>query len=205
VKKLFLATGNEDKIREIAALLLGLPIDLKTFRDFPDLPEVEETGTTLKENAFLKARAYFLATGLPTLADDTGLEIDAMGGQPGVYSSRFAGPEATYAENVTKVLGFMQGIRAKERKARFRCVIAMVFSPTDERSVEGRLEGSITVVPIGTGGFGYDPVFYVPELEKTLAELSLEQKNRISHRARALEKAKPILAAWVKDPSPKFV
>jgi XTP/dITP diphosphohydrolase len=177
-----------------------LPIDLKTFRDFPDLPEVEETGATLRENAFLKARAYYLATGLPTLADDTGLEIDAMGGQPGVYSSRFAGPEATYAENVAKVLGFMQGIRAKERKARFRCVIAVVFSPTDERFVEGRLEGSITVVPIGTGGFGYDPIFYVPELEKTLAELSAEQKNRISHRGRALEKAKPILAEWAKDP-----
>jgi XTP/dITP diphosphohydrolase len=199
VKKLFLATGNEDKIKEIAAILLGLPIDLKTFRDFPDLPEVEETGATLRENAFLKARAYYLATGLPTLADDTGLEIDAMGGQPGVYSSRFAGPEATYAENVAKVLGFMQGIRAKERKARFRCVIAMVFSPTDERFVEGRLEGSITVVPIGTGGFGYDPIFYVPELEKTLAELSADQKNRISHRGRALEKARPILAEWAKD------
>ena len=199
MKKLFLATGNEDKIKEIAALLLGLPIDLKTFRDFPDLPKVEETGNTLKENAFLKARAYFLATGLPSLADDTGLEIDAMGSQPGVYSSRFAGPEATYVENVAKVLGLMQGIRAKERKARFRAVIAMVFSPTDERSVEGRLEGSITVVPIGTGGFGYDPIFYVPELEKTLAELSLEQKNRISHRGRALEKAKPILAEWAKD------
>ena len=199
MKKLFLATGNEDKIKEITALLLGLPIDLKTFRDFPDLPKVEETGATLKENAFLKARAYFLATGLPTLADDTGLEIDAMGGQPGVFSSRFAGPEARYAENVAKVLGLMQGIRAKERKARFRAVIAMVFSPADERFVEGRLEGSITVVPIGKGGFGYDPIFYVPELERTLAELSLEQKNRISHRARALEKAKAILAEWAKD------
>lgn len=200
MKKLFLATGNEDKIKEIAAILLGLPIELKTFRDFPELPEVEETGATLRKNAFLKARAYYLATGLPALADDTGLEIDAMGGQPGVYSSRFAGPEATYAENVAKVLGFMQGIRAKERKARFRCVIAMVFSPSDERSVEGRLEGSITVVPIGAGGFGYDPIFYVPELEKTLAELSAEQKNRISHRARALEKARPILAEWARDP-----
>src|SRR5262245_12203690 len=205
MKQLFLATGNEDKIKEISALLLGLPIDLKTFRDFPNLPEVEETGTNLKENAFLKARAYFLATGLPALADDTGLEIDAMGGQPGVYSSRFAGPEATYAENVAKVLSFLQGIRAKERKARFRSVLAMVFSLSDERSVEGRLEGSITVVPIGTGGFGYGPIFYVPELEKTLAELTLEQKNRISHRARALEKAKPILAEWARDTAPKLV
>ncbi len=194
-----MATGNEDKIKEIAALLLDLPVELKTFRDFPGLPKVEETGTTLKENAFLKARAYFLATGLPTLADDTGLEVDAMGGQPGVFSSRFAGPDASYAENVSKVLGFLEGIRAKERKARFRCVIAMVFSPVDERSVEGRLEGSITVVPIGAGGFGYDPIFYVPELEKTLAELSSEQKNRISHRGRALEKAKAILSDWARD------
>lgn len=199
MKKLFLATANEDKIKEIAALLLDLPVDLKTFRDFPDLPKVEESGTTLKENALLKARAYFLATGLPALADDTGLEIDALGGQPGVLSSRFAGEKASYAENVAQVLGLMEGIRAKERKARFRCVIAMVFSPTEEHWVEGRLEGSITVAPIGEGGFGYDPIFYVPELERTLAELSLEQKNRISHRGRALEKAKPILAAWARD------
>jgi len=205
MKKLLLATGNEDKINEMAALLFGLPIDLKTLRDYPDMPKVEETGTTLKENAFLKARACFLATGLPSLADDTGLEIDTLGGQPGVSSSRFAGLEATYAENVAKVLGLLQGSRAKERKARFRSVIAMVFSPADERWVEGRLEGSITVVPIGAGGFGYDPIFYVPELEKTLAELSFEQKNRISHRGRALEKAKPILAEWARDPAPEFV
>ena len=205
MKKLLLATGNEDKINEMAALLFGLPIDLKTLRDYPDMPKVEETGITLKENAFLKARTCFLATGLPSLADDTGLEIDTLGGQPGVVSSRFAGLEATYAENVGKVLGLLQGIRAKERKARFRSVIAMVFSPADERWVEGRLEGSITVVPIGAAGFGYDPIFYVPELEKTLAELSFEQKNRISHRGRALEKAKPILAEWARDPAPEFV
>jgi XTP/dITP diphosphohydrolase len=199
MKTLVLATRNKDKIKEISLALSGLPLELKSGFDFSELPAVEETGSTLKENAFLKARAFFLATGLPTLADDTGLEIDALGGAPGVFSSRFSGPNATYAENVTKVLAEMKGIRAKERKARFRCVITLVFSPADERRVEGVLEGSITVVPIGAGGFGYDPIFYVPELERTLAELSLEQKNRISHRGRALEKARAILAEWAKD------
>lgn len=199
MKTLLLATRNQDKIKEISAALAGLPLELKSALDFSELPEVEETGSTLKENAFLKARAFFLATGLPTLADDTGLEIDALGGAPGVFSSRFAGPAATYAENVARVLEEMKGIRAKERKARFRCVLALVFSPADERRAEGVLEGSITVVPIGTGGFGYDPIFYVPELERTLAELSLERKNRISHRGRALEKARTILAEWAGD------
>lgn len=199
MKSLLLATRNKDKIKEISLALAGLPLELKSFLDFPDLPEVEETGSTLKENAFLKARAFFLVTGLPTLADDTGLEIDALGGAPGVFSARFSGPNATYAENVARVLREMKGIRAKERKARFRCVIAMVFSPTEEHRVEGILEGSITVAPIGFGGFGYDPIFYVPELERTLAELSLEQKNRISHRGRALEKARAVLSEWARD------
>lgn len=199
MKTLLLATRNKDKIKEISLALAGLPFELKSFLDFPDLPEVEETGSTLKENAFLKARAFFLVTGLPTLADDTGLEIDALAGAPGVFSSRFSGPNATYAENVAKVLAEMKGIRAKERKARFRCVVATVFSPTEEHRVEGILEGSITVAPIGFGGFGYDPIFYVPELERTLAELSLEQKNRISHRGRALEKARVILSEWARD------
>jgi XTP/dITP diphosphohydrolase len=199
MKTLLLATRNKDKIREISHALTGLPLQLKSFLDFPELAEVEETGATLKENAFLKARAFFLATGLPTLADDTGLEIDALGGAPGVFSSRFSGPGATYAANVAKVLEEMEGIRAKERKARFRCVIALVFSPTEEHRVEGLLEGSITIAPIGFSGFGYDPIFYVPELERSLAELSLEQKNRISHRGRALEKAKVIISEWARD------
>ncbi len=199
MKSLLLATRNKDKIKEISLALADLPLELKSFLDFPELPEVEETGSTLKENAFLKARAFFLATGLPTLADDTGLEIDALGGAPGFFSSRFSGPNATYAENVAKVLTEMKGIRAKERKARFRCVVAMVFSPTEEHRVEGVLEGSITVAPIGFGGFGYDPIFYVLELERTLAELSLEQKNRISHRGRALEKARVVLSEWARD------
>lgn len=205
MKTLLLATRNGDKIKEISQALAGLPIELKSFKDFPELPEVEETGKTLFENAFLKARAYFLATGLPTLADDTGLEIIHLSGQPGVLSSRFAGPGATYAENVAKTLKLLQGVRAKDRKATFRCVIALVFSPADERYVEGTLEGSITVAPIGKGGFGYDPIFYVPALERALAELSVEEKNEISHRGRALAKVREVLRDWAEKTVPKFV
>jgi len=205
MKTLLLATRNEDKISEISEALSGLPIELKSFKDFPQLPEVQETGKTLFENAFLKARAFYLASGLPTLADDTGLEIITLAGQPGVFSSRFAGPEATYAENVAKALEMMQGIKGRDRKATFRCVIALVFSPTDERYVEGTLEGTITTAPIGKGGFGYDPIFYVPALEKTLAELSLEEKNEISHRGRALVKVRQVLRDWSEKNAPKFV
>lgn len=153
--------------------------------DFSTYPEPDETEDSLAGNALIKARAGFSHTGLLTLADDTGLEIDALGSKPGVYSSRFAGPDCSYQDNVDKVLLEMRGIPWEKRTARFKCVMALV---DDEKEIwwEGCVDGYITEHPRGTGGFGYDPIFYLPELDVTFAEVSVEVKNRHSHRGRAL-------------------
>jgi XTP/dITP diphosphohydrolase len=172
---------NPDKLREIGAVLMrtGLASELVTGLDWP---EVEETGETLEENALLKARAVVEATGLPALGDDTGLEVAALDGAPGVRSSRFAGPHASYADNVALLLRMLEGV--DDRSARFRTVMALVFPDGVEITTEGTLAGVITETPRGSGGFGYDPVFLVGE--RTLAELPTEEKNDLSHRARAI-------------------
>ena len=194
--KLVLATHNRDKVRELAHALLGLPYDVRSLDDFGPWPEVEETGVTLEENALLKADAAVEHFGLLALADDTGLEVDALGGAPGVYSSRYAGIGVSYADNVRKLVREMAGVPAEKRTARFRCVIAVV-EPTGRRiTVDGVCEGTILDAPRGEGGFGYDPVFLVPELGKTFAELSLEEKRTVSHRGRALAKARSVLLDW---------
>jgi len=195
--KLVLATNNKHKIREISALLDGLDIQILTKDDFADFPDVDETGTTLEANAELKARAIYEFTRLPSLADDSGLEVDHLNGAPGVYSARYAGEGCTFEDNNRKLLGELDGVPAEKRSARFRCVIAIAFDGSNVRLAEGRVDGRITTANQGKDGFGYDPVFEVPELGKTFAELSAEHKNRISHRGLALEVAKKLLAEFV--------
>jgi XTP/dITP diphosphohydrolase len=184
--KILLASRNRDKYREIAEKIKPLGIALLSPDDFKDLPEVEEDGATLQDNAYKKAVTLHRITGLPALADDTGLEVEVIGGAPGVYSSRYAGPNATYADNVAKLLNDLRGVPFEQRKARFRCVIAFLEDGY-ARFFEGGLHGYISLEPKGQNGFGYDPIFYLPAEKKTLAELSLKEKNRISHRGLALE------------------
>jgi XTP/dITP diphosphohydrolase len=191
--KLVLATNNQDKVREITRLLEGLDIEILTSKDFDHFPEIEETGDTFEDNAILKAEGIYRATGLPSLADDSGLEVDYLNGAPGVYSSRYAGPGCTYDDNNRKLLQQLESVPSEKRKARFRCVIAISFGEGKTETVEGVAEGYITEEKRAGGGFGYDPVFFFPPLERTFAELALDEKNRVSHRGKALEKAMALL------------
>ena len=190
--KIVLATHNHDKETDLQHSLRGLDVDICSLSEYPDIGEIEETGTTLLENSLLKAHTVHERTGLPTIADDTGLEIDALDGAPGVYSARFAGLNATYEDNVNKLLSVMENVPDDMRSARFRTVISFV-DEIQELWTEGFIDGKITEAPRGNMGFGYDPVFYVPRLEKTFAELSTDEKNKISHRGIALQKLRKIL------------
>ena len=190
--KIVLATHNHDKEIELQHSLRGLDVDICSLSEYPDIGDIEETGTTLLENSLLKAHTVHDRTGLPAIADDTGLEVDALDGAPGVYSARFAGLNATYDDNVNKLLSVMEDVSDDMRSARFRTVISFV-DEIQELWTEGFIEGRITEDPRGNMGFGYDPVFYVPRLEKTFAELSTAEKNKISHRGLALQKLRKIL------------
>ncbi len=190
--KIVLATHNHDKEIELQHSLRGLDVDICSLSEYPDIGEIEETGTTLLENSLLKAHTVHDRTGLPTIADDTGLEIDVLDGAPGVYSARFAGLNATYEDNVNKLLSVMENVPDDMRSARFRTVISFV-DEIQELWTEGLIQGRITKTRRGNMGFGYDPVFYVPHLEKTFAELSTNEKNKISHRGIALQKLRKIL------------
>jgi XTP/dITP diphosphohydrolase len=199
---LVVASRNPDKLVELCHALAGLDLEIRSAAEFPEVPEVAETGSTLEENALLKARAIHEATGALALADDTGLEVDALGGAPGVASARFAGPEQSYARNVEKLLTLMERVPDERRHARFRTVIALRFPEGREEVVEGVCEGTILRERRGGGGFGYDPLFFVPPLGKTFAELTLEEKNRVSHRGRAMRKAPALLAAGLRNAPP---
>ncbi len=180
-----LATRNAHKVEEIQAMLAGLPVTVKALYDFPDCPDVEEDGETLEENALKKARVAHQCTGLPVIADDTGLEVYYLLGAPGVYSARYAGEDATYADNNRKLLSEMNQVPARRRQARFRCVVALVTA-SGEETFEGKVEGVILTVGQGTNGFGYDPVFRPDGFQQSYAELTADEKNGISHRARAI-------------------
>lgn len=184
-RRVVLATANPDKARELADALAGLDLDLVPRP--ADVPDVDETGTTLLANARLKAQALVVATGLPALADDTGLEVDALGGAPGVYSARYAGEAATYADNVEKLLTELGSATRNARTARFRTVLVLADPDGGEVAVDGVAEGVIAEAPRGDGGFGYDPVF-VPAGGggRTFAEMTLTDKQAVSHRGRAL-------------------
>ncbi len=193
--KLIVATKNKGKVSEIGKILEGTGVELLSLSDLPDIVMPEETGATFEENALLKARAISTAAGIAALADDSGLEVDSLGGRPGVFSARYAGTDATDEENYIKLLGELEGVPEAKRTARFRCAVAFVASNGTSAVFHGTLEGQIAQVPSGTGGFGYDPVFYIPSEGRTSAELSPEEKNRISHRAKALAGFKAYLLA----------
>ncbi len=196
--KILLATRNPGKVREIREILRGLPLEIRSLEGLEGVPEVEEDGATFLENALKKARVLAHWAGDWTLADDSGLEVEALNGEPGVHSARYAGEGASDEQNNAKLLDALRGLPMEARKARFRCVMALVSPQGEEWVVEGTCEGYVAEAPRGQGGFGYDPLFYVPELGRTFAELSPEVKNRISHRAQALARLRVVLEGLLK-------
>ena len=187
--KIILASKNQDKIREIGKILRSSKRTLMTCNDI-DIPEVEETGSTFVENAILKARSASLITGLAAIADDSGIEVDYLNAQPGIKSARYSGDNATNESNNLKLLKALDGVPYEKRKACYRCVIVYMRFPDDPFPVitSGSWEGYIAEKLIGSNGFGYDPLFYLPEYDKTSAQISSSLKNKISHRAKALKK-----------------
>ena len=193
--KLLLATKNRGKIKEIIRLLKGQRVEVLTLDDFPGISLPKEDRSTFKGNALKKARFVAGETGLAAISDDSGLCVDALGGRPGVLSARYAGDNATDEENLEKLLLEMKDVPEGKRTASFVCVIALVLPSGKEKTFEGRLEGVIAAKPKGRGGFGYDPVFFLPGKNKTLAELKPEEKNLLSHRGAALKRFKKNLPA----------
>jgi len=183
------ATKNKGKLLEFKNMLERESFKIVSLLDFPNI-EIFETGKTFNENALLKATTVVKKTGYPALADDSGLEVTALNGKPGIFSARYAGVNATDEDNIKKLLSEMKNIPANQRQARFVCSLALVFPNGKTILEQGTLEGFITDKPRGEKGFGYDPVFFIPALGKTLSEISTDEKNRISHRAKALSKLK---------------
>jgi XTP/dITP diphosphohydrolase len=194
-RRVILATLNPGKVRELARLLGGLPIELVSLADVPGAALPPETGTTYVENALAKARAARQLTGHAALGDDSGLEVDALGGAPGLHSARFGGPGLDDRGRMRLLLEQLRAVPAGKRAARFRCVIALVDEAGGERTVEGVAEGEIAPAPRGTGGFGYDPVFVHPPLGRTFGELTDREKERVSHRALAARAARALLVS----------
>ncbi len=200
--KLLLATGNTGKIREISKILDGLPVEIVSLKEIKNVKPARESGNSFAANARIKARTYVRQTGFLTLAEDSGLQVDRLGGQPGCHSARFAGDDATDADNVKKLLRLMRGVKAEKRTARFVCVVAI----TDGKKIwmaTGKCEGRIASRPLGKSGFGYDPVFIPKGYDKTFARLGTKTKNEISHRAQALRKARRILERMLAERSKK--
>ncbi len=204
-KVLVMATRNKGKTKEIQMLLEGRAVLIKNLDDFGPIPEVEEDGVTFEENAYKKASFTARVLGFPAMADDSGLVVDALDGAPGVHSARYAGEEATDSDRCRALLAAMEG--RTDRRAAFECVISIAVPTGAALTYEGRCEGEITEIPAGANGFGYDPVFYYPPLQKTFAELSPEEKNRVSHRGQALHEVvdefdKVML--WIRQNMPIF-
>ncbi|MFZ7945597.1 MULTISPECIES: XTP/dITP diphosphatase [Bacillaceae] len=193
MNEVIIATKNPGKAREFEHIFANRGIEVKTLLDFPEIPEVEETGTTFEENAILKAEAVSQALNKMVIGDDSGLMVDALEGKPGIYSARYAGEPKNDQNNTDKVLSELQGVPESERSARFYCALAIAIPGKETRTVSGSCEGRILEAPRGSNGFGYDPVFYVPEKGVAMAELSSDEKNSISHRANALKKLDVIL------------
>lgn len=203
MSKLLIATRNAGKLAEYRSLLAGVPFELTYLPEVGITGEIEETGNTFQENAVLKARIYAQASGLLTLADDSGLEVAALGGEPGVRSARYSGPGATDARNIELLLLRLATVPQGQRQARFRCVIAIAEPHGAVHVAEGECKGEIAFAPRGSHGFGYDPVFYLPELGQMMAELPPEVKNQISHRAAAAREARKILIRLAQGSEPE--
>ena len=192
--KMILATHNRDKCKEMVLMFDELSINLLSLNDFPKIGEIVEDGKTLEENALIKARTSYKLTSLPSLADDTGLEVDALNGAPGIFSARYAGDHCNYIDNVKKLLKNMENIKEESRFATFRTVVAYVDGNM-ELTTDGIVKGVITKEMKGTEGFGYDSIFYVPNEQKTYAEMNIEHKNKISHRSKAILNMQKLLNA----------
>lgn len=193
MRELVISTNNKHKLEEIKAILNDLPVKVLSLKDFSDVPDVIEDGKTLKANAAKKARIIAKHLNKWALADDTGLEVEHLKGDPGVFSARWAGPGCSYDDNNKKLLSLLKGVGQTKRKAQFRCVIAVSSPKGKVKTVEGKIEGVIATCPSGKQGFGYDPLFIPDGYNKTFAELDSQTKNKISHRAIALQKAKELI------------
>jgi XTP/dITP diphosphohydrolase len=193
---LVLATANAAKARELTALLTGIPYRLRTLADFPGVTLPPEGADSYVENALAKARVVAAATGALALADDSGIEVDALGGAPGVLSARYGGEGLSDAERCAKLLEALKGVTALKRSARYRCVIAIVEPGGREATTEGKVDGILVDQPVGTGGFGYDPIFYYPPLDSTFAQLAADEKHTVSHRGIAMARARALLKDW---------
>lgn len=193
-----LATTNKNKIKEFQQMLKDFPINLRSLSDFGPLPEIIEDGATFDDNAYKKAHQTAKILGLPTIADDSGLTVEALNGAPGVYSARYAGENSTDQDNIDKLLRDMQGV--SNRKATFHCVLSVAVPSGPALTYEGTCNGVLLEKPKGTSGFGYDPLFYFEELGKTFAECTMEEKNKVSHRGKALSELKsefPSILKWL--------
>lgn len=197
LREVVIATRNPGKLREIASILAPLPVKFLSLKDFPEIQELVEEGSTFAENAGMKARTIARLTGRLAIADDSGLAVQALEGRPGVFSSRYAGEKATDQERCQKLLNEMAAVPEGRRQATFVCAVAVANPAGKMQVVQGECQGHISLAPRGKHGFGYDPIFFVPEYGKTMAELEPEVKNHISHRARALEKLKLILLKFL--------
>ncbi|GGK63948.1 XTP/dITP diphosphatase [Amphritea balenae] len=197
-QKIVLASGNKGKLKEFNQVLGGLGVEVLPQSEF-QVPDAEETGLSFVENAILKARHACQLTGLPALADDSGLEVDALQGAPGIYSARFSGSDANDADNNRKLLQQLEGKQGAERSARFRCVLVFMRHAEDPTPLicQGSWEGQILEAPRGENGFGYDPLFLIPELDKASAELPAEQKNQLSHRGKAVQQLIGTIQAYL--------
>lgn len=185
--KLLLATQNKHKLEELTRILDPYDLEVVSLLDYPEIGEIIEDGDTLEANALIKAKAGYAHSGLPTIADDTGLAVDALNGEPGVYAARYAGENASYDQNVQKMLDALQGVSKDKRQAQFQTV-AVFYDGDVSLTALGEVAGFITSSRQGEGGFGYDPIFYIPEKQKTYSQMGLSEKNQLSHRKRAFEK-----------------
>lgn len=183
--EIILATHNLDKCKELKKSFSNTSIKILTLQDFPEIKEIIEDGSTLEENAFIKSRTVYNITKIPTISDDTGLEVDALNGEPGVYSARYAGSNCSYSDNVNKLLESMENIDDRLRTAKFRTIVTFINKDM-ELVAEGSVQGTITRKAKGNRGFGYDPIFYIPSYKKTFAEMTLDEKNKFSHRSHAI-------------------
>jgi XTP/dITP diphosphohydrolase len=197
--RIIFATGNAGKMREIRLILGDLGYEILSMKEAGANPEIEENGTSFADNSEIKARAVWNCTGDIVLADDSGLVVDALGGEPGIYSARYLGEDTPYEVKNRNIIKRLEGVKGKERSARFMCNIAAVLPDGTVLHTEAAMEGLIAEEPAGDGGFGYDPILYLPEFGRTSAELTIEQKNQISHRGKALEAMKAKLAKALKE------
>ncbi|MGG1632373.1 XTP/dITP diphosphatase [Rossellomorea sp. NRS-1567] len=196
-KRVIIATKNRGKAKEFQHMFAPYGYEVQTLLDLPHIEDVEETGETFEENAILKAETVAQELGVLVIADDSGLAIDALEGRPGVYSARYAGEEKSDEANMDKVLSELESVEESDRTARFHCVLAIADPNGETRTVTGTCEGMILQEKRGTNGFGYDPIFYIPTLQKSMAELSQDEKSQISHRGNALKKLKNVISDFI--------